>query len=122
LPRIVDLGAVIVDCADADPISRFYEVAAGAQVTKRDIDAVWVQIGGTLVIFREVEGYQPPTWPASDVPMQVHLDFFVDDLDDAERALQRAGATTEQHQPHRSDGLIVMRDPAGHLFCIGTRP
>ena len=53
--------------------------------------------------------------------MQVHLDFEADDLDATEAELRRLGATTPEYQAHRSDGLIVLRDPAGHLFCIGTR-
>jgi hypothetical protein len=54
--------------------------------------------------------------------MQTHLDFFVDGLDEAEALLlQQHGATTPECQPHREDGLAVMRDPAGHLFCIATR-
>jgi catechol 2,3-dioxygenase-like lactoylglutathione lyase family enzyme len=73
------------------------------------------------VIFREVDGYQPPTWPSSDVPMQVHLDLYVDDLDRAEDRLHRLGAATVGPQPTGPGGLLVMRDPAGHLFCICTR-
>ena len=62
-----------------------------------------------------------PASARSDVPMQTHLDFFVDDLDEAEALLLQHGATTPECQPHREDGLAVMRDPAGHLFCIATR-
>jgi len=74
------------------------------------------------VIFREVEEYRAPTWPSPDVPLQVHLDFFVDDVDTAEALLRRHGATTHDYQPHRENGFVVMLDPAGHPFCIGTRP
>ncbi|HET8659650.1 MAG TPA: VOC family protein [Micromonosporaceae bacterium] len=35
--------------------------------------------------------------------------------------LHQHGATAAEYQPHRENGLVVMRDPAGHLFCIGTR-
>jgi catechol 2,3-dioxygenase-like lactoylglutathione lyase family enzyme len=73
------------------------------------------------VIFREVDSYQPPTWPSSDVPMQVHLDLWVDDLELAEEQLRRLDAVTADPQPPGPGGLVVMRDPAGHLFCIGER-
>lgn len=53
--------------------------------------------------------------------MQIHFDFYADDLDEAEALLRRHGATTPEFQPHRGDGLVVMLDPAGHPFCIGTR-
>jgi hypothetical protein len=73
------------------------------------------------VIFREVEAYQAPTWPSPDVPLQIHLDFFVDDPNEAEMLLQQHGATSPEYQPNRENGLVVMLDPAGHPFCIATR-
>lgn len=119
---IVDLAAIIVDCRDAGPMVTFYRAACGGQVIKQDADSAWLTIGGVTVIFREVPDHRPPTWPQPDVPMQIHLDFYVDDLAEAQARLQRHGATTPEYQPHREDGLMIMADPAGHLFCIGTRP
>jgi hypothetical protein len=55
------------------------------------------------------------------VPVQAHLDFFVDDLADAEHRLVQLGATRPKHQPNRGNGLVVLLDPAGHPFCIRTR-
>ncbi len=118
---IVDLAAVIVDCKDAGPMAAFYQAACGGEVVRSDADSAWLKVGGITVIFREVEGYQAPTWPSSDVPIQIHLDFFADDLDGAEALLHQHGATTPEYQPHRESGLVVMLDPAGHPFCIGTR-
>jgi catechol 2,3-dioxygenase-like lactoylglutathione lyase family enzyme len=53
--------------------------------------------------------------------MQVHLDLYVDDLAQAEEQLHRLGAVTADPQPPGPGGLVVMRDPAGHLFCICER-
>jgi catechol-2,3-dioxygenase len=122
MSAIVDLGAVVIDCRDAAPMAAFYGAVCGGEIIRSDGDAAWLKVGGTTVIFREVAEYRPPTWPSADVPMQVHLDFFVDDLDQAETLLRQHGATTAAYQPHRDNGLIVMLDPAGHPFCIGTRP
>lgn len=121
MPAVLDLAAVIIDCRDAAPMLAFYQSACGGEIVRRDDGLVWLKVGGVRVLFREVEGYQPPTWPSSDVPMQVHLDFFADDLDETEARLCQLGATTPDYQPHREDGLVVMLDPAGHPFCIGTR-
>ena len=121
MPPILDLAAVIVDCRDASPMLAFYQAACGGKIVRRDDDLTWLKVGGVRVIFREVEDYQAPTWPSSDIPMQVHLDFFADDLDETETLLRELGATTPDHQPHRGDGLVIMLDPAGHPFCIGTR-
>ena len=60
----------------------------------------------------------PPTWPARDggVQMQAHLDVLVDDLEaEVARALT-LGASVDERQP--SEGLRVMRDPHGHVFCL----
>jgi hypothetical protein len=69
----------------------------------------------------EVENYRPPTWPASTEQMQVHFDFSVDDMPAAREALENLGARTAEFQPHDPELLLVMVDPAGHLFCIGPR-
>jgi Glyoxalase-like domain len=103
-------------------MAAFYLAACGGEVIKRDADSAWLKVSGVTVIFREVSGYRAPTWPSADVPMQIHLDFFADDLDEAEALLRQHGATRPEFQPHRDDGLVVMLDPAGHPFCIGTRP
>ena len=53
--------------------------------------------------------------------MQVHVDFFADDIVAAEARLVALGARVPEFQPHRDDGLVVLLDPAGHPFCVGTR-
>jgi hypothetical protein len=120
MSAIVDLAAVVIDCRAAAPVAEFYRAVGGGEITRRDEDSVWLVVAGTTVIFREVAGYQAPTWPSPDVPMQAHLDFFVDDLGRAESLLRQHGASRPEHQPH--DGLVVLLDPAGHPFCITARP
>jgi hypothetical protein len=53
--------------------------------------------------------------------MQVRLDLWIDDLDQAEAQLHQLGTTNADPQPPGPDGLIVMHDPAGQLFCICAR-
>jgi len=101
-------------------MATFYRAACGGEITRMDGDSAWLTVGGVTVIFREVEGYQPPTWSSPDVPMQIHLDFVVEDLDRAERLLHQHGATTADYQPHPDKGRVML-DPAGHPFCIGRR-
>jgi catechol 2,3-dioxygenase-like lactoylglutathione lyase family enzyme len=69
--------------------------------------------------FQLEEDHVAPTWPqqAGTQQMQAHLDIQVDDLDrEVERAVS-LGATVESHQP-QPDGVRVMRDPHGHVFCL----
>lgn len=51
--------------------------------------------------------------------MQMHLDFFVDDLAATEARVLAAGARKYDHQPN-SDHCLVFADPAGHPFCLST--
>jgi hypothetical protein len=49
--------------------------------------------------------------------MQYHIDFDVDDLDEAERQAVALGATKFAHQP-APDSFRVLADPVGHVFCL----
>ena len=119
---IIELACVVVDCQDPAGVAAFYRAASGGEITHHDDDSAWVAMAGTTWIFRKVEGYVPPTWPSPEVPPQMHMDFFVSDLDTAEKQLHAHGATTPEHQPNdRARGLLVMLDPAGHPFCIAAR-
>ena len=121
MSALASVAAVVVDCREAASLAAFYQAVFGGEIIRTDEDSAWLRVGDLTVICRAVDGYQPPTWPASAVPMQVHLDLWVDDLDQAETQLHQLGATTADPQPPGPGGLIVMRDPAGHLFCICAR-
>jgi Glyoxalase-like domain len=124
MPAIIDLAAIVIDCQDPVPVAAFYQAAGGGEITRTDDGDAYVTMGGLLLAFRAVEGYKPPTWPSEDVPMQIHMDFEVDDLDEAEALLRQHGATRLELPPGRHADparLRVMLDPAGHPFCIGTR-
>jgi hypothetical protein len=115
----IETAALTIDCADSKVVGAFYQSAGGGEITHTDADSCWVTLGGLLLIFREVADYQPPTWPESDVPLQMHFEFNVDDLHEAEKHLLELGASLADYQPN--DNGRVMLDPAGHPFCIGAR-
>jgi hypothetical protein len=114
----IEIAALTIDCADSEAMGAFYQ-AAGGEITHSDTGSCWVTLGGLLLIFREVADYRPPTWPASDVPLQMHFEFSVDDVQEAEKRLVSFGARLAEFQPHTNGR--VMLDPAGHPFCIGGR-
>jgi hypothetical protein len=118
---LVELGCVVIDCLDPEPVAEFWAAATGGEIVRRDADSVWLDVAGLPVIWRAVPEFRPPTWPAPEVPLQSHLDFWIDDLDAAEASLLALGAIPAPHSPPREDGLVVLLDPAGHPFCIGTR-
>jgi len=118
---VIDLAAIIIDCADPRPVAYFYVAAAAGEVIRDDPDGVLIRINGNNVIFRQVPNYRPPSWPDASEQMQVHFDFNVDDMATARTRLEELGARTAEYQPHDPDLMAVMMDPAGHLFCIGPR-
>jgi hypothetical protein len=48
--------------------------------------------------------------------MQIHFEFYVENLSEAKAQLRQLGATRPQLQAERDTGLLVMIDPAGHPF------
>lgn len=78
--------AVNLDCADPLALADFYHRATGLPLherSDREFAGVGGGDGGLLLGFQRVDGHRPPTWPGRDVPQQLHLDFDVDDLDEA---------------------------------------
>jgi len=120
----VNLGAevatLVIDCLDAAPMRAMY-IALGAIPDERYPGTDALVVSGLTLSFQELADYRPPIWPGSEVPIQLHLDFFVDSLDEAQEQLEAFGARRADTQPHLGTGLVVMLDPAGHPFCIGTR-
>lgn len=113
------LTAITYDCADPEALAAFYQQATGyephpesngefAGLTRED---------GLFIGFQRVADYQAPRWPGQTVPQQVHLDFAVDDVDEAEARLLELGATKPDYQPG-TERSRVLTDPAGHPFCI----
>lgn len=62
--------------------------------------------------------HRPTTWPSPEVPLQSHFEFMVADVEDAVGRLRALGATREDRQDPDDPNLVVMRDPAGHPFCL----
>lgn len=58
----------------------------------------------------------PPRWPDPAYPPAMHLDFRVNDADQAERDLLTLGASRVPAECET--GFQVFTDPVGHPFCI----
>ncbi|MGW0995581.1 VOC family protein [Streptomyces sp. NPDC002523] len=109
-----------LDCADPLALAAFYQQAMGLELhPKSDADFAGLNHeDGLFIGFQRVDDHQAPRWPDQTVPQQLHLDFTVDDLDEAEARLLELGAGKPEHQPN--DRWRVLTDPAGHLFCLVT--
>ncbi|MGW6396135.1 VOC family protein [Streptomyces sp. NPDC055103] len=116
------LAAVTLDCADPLALADFYHRATGLPLHERS-DAEFAGLArgpessDLFLGFQRADGYRPPSWPGQGVPQQLHLDFGVDDLDEAAARLVALGATLPADQP-RPDLWRVVLDPAWHPFCL----
>jgi hypothetical protein len=100
---IVELAAITVHCLDLRPMIDFYAQAFGARTSHENDTGAWIRLDqGPLILLRRVDGYQAPTWPQQDVPIQFHLELWIDDLEGAESRLQALGAATPR--PDRESG------------------
>ena len=115
------LHGIVIDCADPNTLARFYEELLGMQRVQDEGD--WVVIGDAAdrpgVAFERVAHYRPPTWPEGDRPQYRHFDVRVDDLDAAQDAALRLGATLLDGGSATSR---IFADPVGHPFCLITMP
>ena len=110
----------MLDSADAHLLADFYQRLLGGRFGK--VEADWVTLapadGGMTLAFATEPLFVPPIWPSSptEQQMMIHLDFEVDDLDEAEAHALAVGARLASYQPQEL--VRVMLDPAGHPFCL----
>lgn len=115
------LGAFVLGTYDPPALADFYRALLGWEEVEREPQ--WVRLRAPeserpSLSFQLESDHTPPVWPQNPgvQQMQAHLDIQVDDLEaETERALS-LGAKLEGHQPQ--EGVRVLRDPHGHLFCL----
>lgn len=75
---------------------------------------------GTVLAFQEVAGYTPPVWPwdAGQQAQMLHLDLWVDNLEEGVAWARACGAKEAAKQFFTTSRTML--DPAGHPFCIDT--
>ena len=110
------LHHVVLDCPDPRASARFWSALLGRPVTYDSDD--WVVVAASErasgLAFQLAPDHRPPTWPGPEVPQQAHLDVMVEDPAAAGREVLALGA--------RHVSGDVYADPAGHPFCLVTRP
>ncbi|MFC9293742.1 VOC family protein [Streptomyces sp. NPDC057011] len=124
MPLQMKLSAITLDCPDPLALAAFYQEATGFEPhPKSDADFAGLSTADGLFLgFQRVHDYRAPRWPDQTVPQQFHLDFEVEDLDEAEAWLLELGAGKPDHQPGE-ERWRVLTDPAGHPFClVGPAP
>lgn len=130
-PRLLH---TVLDAENIRELAEFYRRLLGLQYREGDEppfdgpdDADWLVLtapdGTRCLAFQQTAQLTPTSWPAPEVPMQLHLDFTVADRDALE--LQRAHAETlgarlllDRADAAGEEPLYVLADPAGHPFCL----
>ena len=106
------------DTDDPPRLAEFYATLLGWQIEYVEDDWISVTSGtGVRLGFQLAPHHRPPTWPANEVPQQIHLDLLVTEM-------EQAAAFAESHRCHRLPGVgsettfWVFTDPSGHPFCL----
>lgn len=113
---------VVLDSDNADELSVFYEKLLGWTRFPGEEFIVLANINQkgfpTWITFQQVDNYVPPVWPATTNEQQQmeHLDFHVEDVEEAVRYALSCGATMAEIQ--YDEDWRVMIDPSGHPFCL----
>lgn len=117
---------VNVDVDDLEKAVRFYGAAFGLRVGRRFGTTGVEMLGGPTPIYllardagthasetmTQVRNYERHWTPT-------HLDYVVDDIEDAIQKAVQAGARLEEPvSTHQWGRLALMADPFGHGFCL----
>ena len=124
----------VLDTTNPRELAEFYRQLLGLEYRRGDEppadgspdDADWLTLvtdtGARQLAFQQVGSLARTTWPETDVPMQLHLDFTVPDVAELQRQRQRAEALGAALLLDRTDDpdepLYVFADLSGHPFCI----
>jgi hypothetical protein len=129
---------VVLDTTEPRALAEFYREllglryrpgdeppAAGAPDPRGDDWLVLRGVGLNLA-FQHVDELPPATWPAMDVPQQLHLDTSVPTVTELdiqnERALSLGARLLADRSDDPEEPLRVYADPSGHPFCIFVAP
>lgn len=113
---------IVLDCANAALMAEFYTKLLNWEWTHPHANG-WAAITsptGMVIAFQEVEGYQPPVWPWQNgvQGQMLHLDLYVDNLEEAVKYAVECGARIADTQYYKTSRTML--DPAGHPFCLDT--
>ncbi|MEU3858850.1 VOC family protein [Streptomyces sp. NPDC028722] len=117
---LVKAGVLVLDCAEPEKLAEFYRELLEGERTAASANLVEIRgADGVRLAFRRDVNATPPSWPRPENSLQAHLDFLVEDLDEAERRVVGLGGrpieTRDAAGPYEERGYA---DPAGHSFTL----
>ncbi|MFF8404220.1 VOC family protein [Streptomyces sp. NPDC014846] len=121
---LVKAGVLVLDCAEPEKLAEFYKELLEGEQTHASANLVEIRgADGVRLAFRRDVNATPPSWPRPENSLQVHLDFLVEDLDEAERRVVGLGGRPIEARdaagPYEERGYS---DPAGHSFTLRMVP
>jgi hypothetical protein len=116
---VARISAINFECTDPAELARFWAAMLDGEIAVQTPDFAAVKAGAIYLGAVRTDDHQQPTWPSPERSQQAHLDLAVTDLDAAEAQAIELGATQENPQP-TPERYRVLRDPAGHPFCLRT--
>ncbi|MFE9450949.1 VOC family protein [Streptomyces sp. NPDC006739] len=121
---LVKAGVVVLDCAEPEKLAEFYRQFLDGEETDASANLIEIRgADGVRIACRRDVNATPPSWPRPENSLQAHLDFLVEDLDEAERRVIGLGGrpidTKDAAGPYEERGYS---DPAGHSFTLRLVP
>src|SRR5262249_32395760 len=116
-----------IDVPDLDTGIEFYRQALGLRLGRRLFEGTVAEmLGGSSPIYLLAKAAGSAAVSATSVPRDyrrhwtpVHLDFAVEEVEDAVRQARAAGAILEgEIRAYPWGRLATMSDPFGHGFCL----
>jgi predicted enzyme related to lactoylglutathione lyase len=114
------MAMINLDADDPAAQAAFYSQVLGWEVQHSAAEYAMIGDGSISIGFGRVPGYSGPGWPKEVAPKRYHLDFYVDDLDDAEQRALALGATKPDDQPNPERWRVLL-DPGGQPFDLCVR-
>ena len=120
----IKMYSFTVDCKNPYELAKFYADLLKWEIPFYNEEYACVGAPRTQqgaypgITFQRNDEYTPPMWPEKPEAQQqmAHLDFAVNDLEEAVQYAIHCGARIADEQ--FSDEWKVMLDPAGHPFCL----
>ncbi|EJX2680673.1 VOC family protein [Clostridioides difficile] len=120
----IKMYSFTMDCKDPHELAKFYAALLNWEIAFYNEEYACVGAQGTNqgtypgITFQRNSEYKPPVWPEKPESQQqmAHMDFAVNDLEEAVQYAIHCGATIAEEQ--FTDDWRVMIDPAGHPFCL----
>lgn len=125
-PRIA-LATTVLDTEDVAALAEFYRSLLGWDHSPGSApdDDDWRTLrspDGVKLSFQRVERLPRSSWPTTEVPQQIHLDFTVETRDELRalkpRLLELGASLLQDSIEDPEQGILIVADPAGHPLCI----